>query len=242
MYKEIDLASIEKEAIQLKLLKMLYDLYLHTVQLPVDEYHSTITRREELIRIKRVTSSSLKSSLTAKVAAKIQAERPADRPVLSGLIREETGKTTSVLQSQLKSALDRLTHVQQQQSAMLKEFHLTRANTSQHRNSTNKSTSKKQRGSNKDRVWSTRSHTSNGSTVAAATSQTFSTSTSTPMTAAQQPQKLQQQWGRKRSLAPTQSNEQDSPTAGDNVSIAARRSRNTRIRRFTSNSNTNNAS
>jgi hypothetical protein len=95
LYEEIDLDSIEKEATRRKLLKMLHDLYLHTVKLPVDEYHSTIIRREELIRIKRVTSSSLKSSLTAKVAAKIQAERPADRPVLAGLIRDETEKTTS---------------------------------------------------------------------------------------------------------------------------------------------------
>ena len=236
LYQEIDLDSIEKEAAQRKLLKMLQDVYINTIKLPIDEFHSAIIQREELIRIKRVTSSSLKSSVTAKVALKIQAERPADRPVLSGLIREETEKKTSVLQNQLKSALDQLTHVQSQQRAMIKQLQLERVQPPAKQNN---NTSKKQRGSNKNRIWSS---TTNGLPVAAATSQAYPTSTSVPTITTQQP--LSQQWGRKRSLAPSPSTERVSPTVGDNASSAARRSRNTKNRKLNSNSrlHANNAS
>lgn len=128
-YKEIDLESIEMDANRRKLTSMLHTLYVNTIKLPIDKYHLTLTQREELVRIRRVTSSSLNSSLTAKVASKIQAERPADRPVLAGLIREETEKNTSLLRNQLKSATDKLERVQQKQNAMIQEFQLKRMST-----------------------------------------------------------------------------------------------------------------
>ena len=209
---------------------MLHDLYLNTIKIPIDEFHSTIVQREELIRIKRVTASALKLSITAKVVSKIQAERPANRPVLSGLIQEVAEKKTSTMQSQLKSALDQLSHVQNQQRALIKHLQLKSIHTPPKQNS---NTSKKQRGSNKNRVWSATT-TNSGLPVAAATSQAFPNSTS-PLTAASQ-QPLSQLWGRKRSLDPSSSAERVSPTAGDNASSAARRSRNTKNRRLNSNS------
>lgn len=222
-YEEIDLEAVEMEATRQKLMDMLQNLYLNTVKLPIDKFHSTITQRDELLRITRVTTSVLKSSLTAKVAAKIQAERPADRPVLSGLIREETEKNTSLLWRQLRSATDKLTRVQQQQKAMVQEFQLKRMADKPKQNT---NISKNNRGSNTDQVWSRTADT--GSAVAAATSRPYLNTTTTTSRPQQQ---QQQQWGRKRSFPPPQQTTQTSPTVGDNVSSAARRARSMKKRR-----------
>ena len=111
-------------------------------------------------------------------------------------------------------------------------------NTSSQRNI---NTSKNSRGSNKDRVWSR--NTAGGSAVAAATSPTYPTSTqnTTPTSypPPHQKQQQQQQWGRKRSLNAPQSTSQNSPTVGDNVSSAARRTRYTKKRRPNNNTQNN---
>lgn len=211
-YEEIDLEAVEMEANRQKLMDMLQHLCVNTIQLPIDKFHSTITQRDELLRIKRVTTSVLKSSLTAKVAAKIQAERPADRPVLSGLIREETEKNTSLLWSQLKSATDKLARVQQQQKVMFQEFQLKRLADNPKQKT---KISKNNRGSNTDRVWTRTADT--GSTVAAATSRPYPNST-TP-SRPQHSQQPQQQWGRKRSFPPPQQTTQTSPIVGDNTQL-----------------------
>lgn len=234
-YTELDLASIDQQTKQQQVINMLQGLYLNTIKLPIDEYHTTLFKQGERLRIKRVTSSSLKSSLTAKVASKIQAERPADRPTLSGLIREETNRNTSELWSQLKSATDTLRFVKQKQMDMIKEFHLKQT---QQTPKQTPSTTKKQGGSNKkNRVWS-RSNT--GSTVAAETLPTNSSKSQTIPQQGQQRQGNNQGWGRKRQPPTFTPTDQDSPTVGDNVSSAARRVQYGKKRRLNHNKNANN--
>jgi hypothetical protein len=105
---ELDLDSINEHSSRTKLLKMIIDVYINTIKLPIIEFHRVVTQRDELVRIKRVTTTSILESTAAKVAAVLHAERPAERPVLSGLIREETEKSTLILKRKLQSAMDQL--------------------------------------------------------------------------------------------------------------------------------------
>jgi hypothetical protein len=235
---ELDLASITNDANQAKLIPMIQQLLLNTIKLPITEYHSSLVRRDELIRIRRITTSSLKSSLTSKVASKIQAERPADRPVLAGLIREESEKNTLDLRRQLKSATDQLEHVRQQQSSILNQLNLKRAPDTHRQHSNN---SKKRGGSNKkhkNNTWS-RSVDNDDSTVAAETLPTTQNST-VPPPQSQQNNRQQQQWGRPRPH-PSQLSAGDSHTAADNATAAARRSKNKKRTQHASNYRRNNA-
>lgn len=169
---EKDLESITMAVEQDKLRKMIHKLYIYTVQLPIKEFHSIINQRDELQRIKRITTPALQSCLTTKVAATIQAERPADRPVLAGLIREETEKTTASLRQQLKSATDQLDYVRKQQALILSNTHI---NNSKQRS---RKHSKNSMSGNNNEVQA--GSTGNGTlTVAAATSTSAPSSAST---------------------------------------------------------------
>ena len=105
---KICLSTITTTAERRHIINMITTLYQEVITLPLVEFHKTITQREELLRIKNVTSPSLLHATATKVAETLLKERPAERPVLAGLIREETEKSTSGLKRQLKSALDQL--------------------------------------------------------------------------------------------------------------------------------------
>lgn len=225
--REIDLESLTVTAQQNKLTYMIHQLLIHTIKKPITEYHATLIRRDELIRIRRITTTSIKTSLAAKVATKIQAERAADRPVLSGLIREETEKNTEDLRRQLKSATDQLEHVRQQQNSMIAQYNLKRARTMPSQNTTD--TAKKRGGSNKKHkniTWS-RSTDNGYSTVAAATSPTIQNSTAQHTRFQPNHQQQQQQWGRPRPKH-NQMTVRSSHAADDNASAAARRTKRTK--------------
>jgi len=114
-----DLESCKLLEHQNKLWKMIHKLYVNTIKLPLQEFHSVVFKREELQRIRQITTPALQSCLSAKVAATIQAERPADRPVLQGLIREETEKATAVLRQQLKSTTDTLNNIRHKHATLM---------------------------------------------------------------------------------------------------------------------------
>ena len=91
-----------------KVVHMLDLLYTNTITLPLHEFHKTVTQREELTRIKSVTATSNLETSAKKITEIIINEMPAERPVLTGLIREETERSTSGLKRKLQSALDQL--------------------------------------------------------------------------------------------------------------------------------------
>jgi len=215
--QDLDLDGIVKEASFLKVLGMIRDFYIHAVKLPIDEYHSSVTKREELLRVKRAAAVVLKSSLASKVASKIQAERPADRPVLQGLIREETEKQTALLWSHLKSATDQMAHVQQKQRQFMSDQPRRHqpAKTSKRPahfpTSTHSTTPKNRGGSNNTNKWTR--NTSKSSVVAAAGSRSFQTSAViTPLPQADR----QQQWGRKRPPTTSRLPTDSTPSQTDN--------------------------
>ena len=105
---DIDLDKITATADRTKILTMLATLYTNAIKLPVEKFHTTVTLREELIRIKQVTTIKPISSLATKVAAKIHNELPTERPTLVGLIHNETDKKVSDLKRQLQSAMDQI--------------------------------------------------------------------------------------------------------------------------------------
>ena len=212
---EVDMQSINATAQRLTLLKMIRTLFTQTITMPITEFHAMVTRREELVRIKRITAAATKSCLTAKVAAKISSERPADCPVLSGLIREETEKISTSLSRRLTSAMDQLEHVKKQQQLMLQQY----GNRQVGYNSSIRQGSKNYRGSNnKNKVWQ-RNQVTGDSSVAAATLPTNSTTSTQP------PLPRSQHQGTKRKHQPrTQHNQNgNSVETGDNASSARRR-------------------
>jgi hypothetical protein len=87
---------------------MLDLLLSNTIILPIQAFHRSVTQREELLRIKSVTTTSNLETSAKKITDVIMKEMPAERPVLQGLIREETEKSTSDLKRKLQSALDQL--------------------------------------------------------------------------------------------------------------------------------------
>lgn len=98
------------------------ELFVQAIKRPLTEFHSMVTHREELTRIKRITAITTQSSLATKVATKIQAERPAERPVLTGLIQEETEKTTLTLRRQMQSAMNQLELIKKQHTTLSKQL------------------------------------------------------------------------------------------------------------------------
>ena len=160
---ELCLAAFTTSAERRKIVDHLATLYSNTITLPITAFHNIITQREELLRIKNVTTPSLLNSNASKVVETLLKERPAERPVLAGLIREETEKSTSGLKRQLKSALDQL-EVTQKTLQTLK--HAERY-------------PKNKRGSNM--IWSRSPPVEDGgSLVAAATSPTYHLSPTPP--------------------------------------------------------------
>lgn len=236
---ELDLESITITTKKYELLMMLRKLYKQSIQLPIQEFHSTVTTREELQRIRQITTPILQNNLSAKVASKIQAERPADRPVLVGLIREENEKSLASLRQQLKSTADRLELMQQQQTH--------NSNTNIHHSQqirTHRST-KNSRGGNTNKG---RTGRQGASTVVA------ESLPSNPMSSTPSPSPPDQTWGRKRTFVgqsstpsttpPDQTwgrkrpfvgqskpNEQNSTTAENNDSSTHRRRNNKQWKR-----------
>jgi hypothetical protein len=193
----MDLESITIAVKRNKLLKMILKLYIHTVKLPIQEFHSIIVRREELQRIRRITTPIRQSCLSARVAATIQSERPADRPVLAGLIREETEKTTATLRQQLKSATDQLEYVRQQQEQIMHSYN-HKLSTNNHSNNRSRKPKNVKGGNNNNNKVHTGSAGNGNSTVAAATS--ISAPITTLTTARKPPPQPQSTpgWGRNR--------------------------------------------
>ena len=182
---ELDLESITITTKKYELLMMLRKLYKQSIQLPIEEFHSTVTTREELQRIRQITTPILQNNLSARVASKIQSERPADRPVLVGLIREENEKSTASLRQQLKSTADKLELMQRQQAH--------NPNTNMHHSQqirTHRST-KNSRGGNTNKG---RTGRQGASTVVA------ESLPSNPMSSTPSPSPPDQTWGRKRTL------------------------------------------
>ena len=221
-FSELDLESITITTKKYELLLMLRKLYKHTVQLPIEEFHSTVKAREELQRIRHITTPILQNNLSARVATKIQSERPADRPVLTGLIREESEKSTASLRQQLKSTSDKLEQILRQQAQQR-----TRDTTHQSKQPRTSQGSKNSRGGNmkKNKGRTGRRETS---TVVAESSVSIPTSSTTPPPSSA----LSQQWGRKRPyVGPSKTQEQNSATAADNDSSAHTRRKSTHWKR-----------
>jgi polyhydroxyalkanoate synthesis regulator phasin len=118
----IDLEHITSTAVKGNVQMMLHTLFIQTIKKAIIEFNACITHREELNRIKLVTTQIPMESLAAKVTAKIHAERPADRPVLTGLIHDEAEKLISDLKRKLQSATDQM----ESNSKKLKELTSTR--------------------------------------------------------------------------------------------------------------------
>lgn len=212
---EMDLESITIAVEHNKLRKMILKLYTHTVKLPIDEFHSTITRRDELKRIRKITTPTMQTCLSTRVVATIQSERPADRPVLAGLIREETEKTTALLRQQLKSATDQLEHVRQQQERINEHYTHTSHSKQQSRQQKNfkgGNNKKKQSGS-----------TGNGISTVAATTSTSAPKQALSVSPSQHPKpQANSGWGRNRQR-PTQATGPSSVEAVDNATAARKR-------------------
>ena len=216
-FTETDLESITITTKKYELLQMLRKLYKNSIQLAIQEFHSTVTTREELQRIRQITTPILQNNLSAKVASKIQSERPADRPVLVGLIREETEKSTASLRQQLKSTADKLDLMQRQQG--------NRPNNNMQRSQQIRTprSSKNLRGGNSNKG---RTGRHEASTVVAESSTSIQpSSTPSPL-----PPALT--WGRKRPyIGPSKTTEHTSATVADNDSSAHRRRRNANWKR-----------
>jgi hypothetical protein len=185
---ELDLESITITTKKYELLMMLRKLYKQSIQLPIQEFHSTVTTREELQRIRQITTPILQNNLSARVATKIQSERPADRPVLTGLIREESEKSTASLRQQLKSTSDKLEQILRQQAQQR-----TRDTTHQSKQPRTSQGSKNSRGGNMKKNKG-RTGRQGASTVVA------ESLPSNPMSSTPSPSPPDQTWGRKRTL------------------------------------------
>lgn len=90
------------------MIDLITTLHNNVIALPITEFHNTIMQREELLRIKNITTPSLLHSNVTKAAEVLLRERPTKRLVLAGLIQEVTEKSMSGLKRQLKSALKQL--------------------------------------------------------------------------------------------------------------------------------------
>jgi hypothetical protein len=121
----IDLEHITSTAVKGNVQTMLHTLFIQTIKKAIIEFNACITHREELNRIKLVTTQIPMESLAAKVTAKIHAERPADRPVLTGLIHDEAEKLISDLKRKLQSTTDQM-ESNSKQLKKLKELKSTR--------------------------------------------------------------------------------------------------------------------
>jgi len=104
----MDLDNITNAATRGTLQKMLHGLFVNAIKDPIAKFHAFIIKREELNRIRHITTKNPTESLATKVAAKIHNEQPAERPVLAGLVREETDKVLSSLKRQFQSVADQL--------------------------------------------------------------------------------------------------------------------------------------
>ena len=161
--------------------KMVCKLYINAVKRPLQEFHSIIIQREELLRIRESCTPTLQSCLSTKVAQKIQAERPAEKPVLIGLIREETEKSTATLHQKFQSISDQLDAVRQQQTNFMNNV----VNPKKHHGKLHSHTPKNFKGGNKQREQIQKPKPQLGrdgrtpSTVAAASSTLTPQSTST---------------------------------------------------------------
>ena len=206
-FSEADLSSITTATNKHVLNTRIIQLYTNTVLLPIQKFCSTVTAREELLRIRSITTPSLQNSLSAKVAAKIQTERPADRATLRGLIHEEQEKSTTLIRQQLQSALHRLERFEKQQE--------DKNNLKQR-----PSTSKKSRGGNTN---NTRDAKKNERSIVVAESSTSNQASSIP-TPPSPPST--QGWGRKRpQVRFSLPNDRNSVATNDNVSIAPKQKR-----------------
>lgn len=222
-----DIHSLDQAVKHDQLLKMIIKLYVNAVKNPIRKFHSIVTTREELQRIKQVTTPILQTCLTKKVAATIQAERPADRPALAGLIRDETEKSTNLLRKQLKSATDKLESIQKQHSLLLHNHRYVTNSQQKHRSQRHQKNSRggNSNNSNKrldistgnDRSAVAASRSNDRSTAAVA----HSTSVPTPPSPVLN-QPPSQEWGRKRSL----NKPQDSAEAPENANAVRRRKNN----------------
>jgi hypothetical protein len=114
---------------QQTIITLLFDLITNTIIHPVATYNLTITHQEELLRIKRVTTSSTLTLAAGKVAAKLQTEKPTERPVLSGLIQEETTRSTAGLSRRVQSAFDQINQNKKQLKMLITARHNDRKST-----------------------------------------------------------------------------------------------------------------
>jgi len=104
----VDMDDITNTAARGTIQKMLNDFFINAVKNSIAKFHTFVTQREELNRIRHLTTKSPMESLATKVAAKIHNEQPAERPVLAGLIHEVTDKALSGLKRQFQSVADQL--------------------------------------------------------------------------------------------------------------------------------------
>lgn len=204
-FSEADLTSIttatNKHVLQMRII----DLYTKAVRLPIKDFLTAVTAREESLRIRQLTTPSIQNSLSARVAEKIQSERPADQATLRGLIREEQEKSTTSIRQVLQSALHRLDRFEQ-------EHKLNKQTSNEQPN--RKPSAKKSKGGNTNQT-KDGTRRKEASIVAA----DYSASNLTPSLPASPPSTLG--WGRKRPRVTfSKPLEQSSVTAESNASTA----------------------
>jgi hypothetical protein len=204
-FSEADLTSIttatNKHVLQMRII----DLYTKAVRLPIKDFLTAVTAREESLRIRQLTTPSIQNSLSARVAEKIQSERPADQATLRGLIREEQEKSTTSIRQVLQSALHRLDRFEQ-------EHKLNKQKSNEQPN--RKPSAKKSKGGNTNQT-KDGTRRKEASIVAA----DYSASNLTPSLPASPPSTLG--WGRKRPRVTfSKPLEQSSVTAESNASTA----------------------
>jgi hypothetical protein len=204
-FTEADLTSITTAINKNVLQTRIAELYTKAVLLPIKEFLTTVTAREELLRIRQFAAPTTQNSLSAKVAEKIQSERPADRATLKGLINEEQEKSTAAIRQRLQSVLHKLDRLEQQQ----KQGNLTKQ----------RQPAKKAKGGNTNQA-KDGTRKNEASTVAAVSSASNTKSSIPPSPPPTQA------WGRKRpKVSFSKPIETNSVTVDDSVSTAPKQKR-----------------
>ena len=203
---------------------MLLNPYTNTIKLPVEKFHTTVTLREELIRIKQVTTITPMSSLALKVAAKIHNELPTERPTLAGLIREETDKKVSDLKRQLQSAMDQI----ETNSKRLKSLQKSQRSSSTGNNIPSSQLRQPKNKEGGNRIWSRANHTVQSSLAVADDSSTIHQPQAGPPTLLRQTdtRKANPHNTLKTHQHQRNHSERNTPVVNDNAEAANRRRRN----------------
>jgi hypothetical protein len=223
-------ATITTNEARRKLRTMIAQLLIQAIITPVQKFHQVITLREEITRIRRITTQTTTTSTVTKVAATILREQPPERPVLSGLIRDETQKSVKDLKRKLQSAMDKIERNQK----LLKTLS---DKTKNNDNNTNKPTNKPPKNYiGGDLVWTrgdavTATHPSMAAAVLPHTTPQHNPTTSTTTS-----RRTQHQPKRSGTAA-----NDDSHTAAANASAARRRRRNKMRLQIKSSGRTNNS-